>query len=153
MCRQGLLIVTAQTTSPWLNVLIWRAWRGMPGPISASGGKGTGCICPSALTWNEYALTVTTHDTLTISSKKQAPLTLRPNGAIQIYYYYYYYYHYWRVQNMMPRSKPEICRSHMHFMTYISETGAVMYMYYASWQYSFMHFHRYFQATLKNSPI
>jgi len=49
-------MVTAQTTSPWLSELIWRAWRGIPGPMSASGGNGTGCICPSALTWNEYAL-------------------------------------------------------------------------------------------------
>ena len=51
----GLLIVTAQTTSPWFRVLICRAWRGMPDPINASGGKGTGWTWPSALTWNEYA--------------------------------------------------------------------------------------------------
>ena len=54
--RHGLLIVTAQTTSPWFRVLICLACRGIPGPINASGGNGTGCICPSALTWNEYAL-------------------------------------------------------------------------------------------------
>ena len=51
--RVGLLMVTAHTTSPWFSVLIWRACRGIPGPMSASGGKGTGCICPSPLTWNE----------------------------------------------------------------------------------------------------
>ena len=55
-CLVGLLIVTAHTTSPWLRVLIWRACRGMPGPMRASGGKGTGCIWPSAVTWKEYAL-------------------------------------------------------------------------------------------------
>lgn len=55
-CRVGLLMVTAHTTSPWFSVLIWRACRGIPGPTSASGGNGTGCICPSAATWKEYAL-------------------------------------------------------------------------------------------------
>lgn len=49
-------MVTAHTTSPWLRVLICRACLGMPGPARASWGKGTGCICPSALTWKEYAL-------------------------------------------------------------------------------------------------
>lgn len=55
-CLVGLLMVTAHTTSPWFRVLIWRACRGMPGPMRASGGKGTGCIWPSAVTWKEYAL-------------------------------------------------------------------------------------------------
>lgn len=36
--------------------MIWRACRGIPGPVNASGGNGTGCKCPSAFTWNEYAL-------------------------------------------------------------------------------------------------
>ena len=54
--RLGLLIVTAQTTSPWLRTHSWRACRGIPGPTRASAGNGTGCIWPSALTWNEYAL-------------------------------------------------------------------------------------------------
>lgn len=51
-------MVTAHTTSPWFSVFIWRAWRGIPGPTKASGGNGTGCICPSAATWKEYALIV-----------------------------------------------------------------------------------------------
>lgn len=55
-CLVGLLMVTAHTTSPWFKVLIWRACRGIPGPMRASGGKGTGCIWPSAVTWKEYAL-------------------------------------------------------------------------------------------------
>ena len=52
----GFEIVTAHTTSPWLRVLICRAWRGIPCPLSASGGKGTGCIWPSLDTWKLYAL-------------------------------------------------------------------------------------------------
>lgn len=55
-CLVGLLMVTAHTTSPWLRVLICRACRGIPGPMRASGGNGTGCIWPSAVTWKEYAL-------------------------------------------------------------------------------------------------
>ena len=50
-CLVGLLMVTAHTTSPWFKVLICLACRGMPGPMSASGGNGTGCIWPSAFTW------------------------------------------------------------------------------------------------------
>jgi len=31
-----------------------------------------------------------------------APLKLRPNGAIQIYYYYYYYYYYYDLPGDLP---------------------------------------------------
>ena len=37
-------------------MLICRACLGIPGPIRASGGNGTGCIPPSAETWKLYAL-------------------------------------------------------------------------------------------------
>ena len=37
-------------------MLICLACRGIPGPIRASGGNGTGCIPPSADTWKLYAL-------------------------------------------------------------------------------------------------
>lgn len=49
----GLEMVTAHTTSPWDSVLIWRACRGMPGPVRASAGKGTGWGPPSPFMWNE----------------------------------------------------------------------------------------------------
>lgn len=60
----GLEIVTAHTTSPWLNVLICLACLGIPGPIRASAGKGTGCIWPSALTRKEYALKLIFRDVI-----------------------------------------------------------------------------------------
>lgn len=52
-CCVEPLMVTAQTTSPCASVCSCRACRGMPAPTSASEGKGTGCICPSADTWKE----------------------------------------------------------------------------------------------------
>jgi len=51
--RVGLLRATAHTTSPWPSVASCRACRGSPGAPSASPGNCTGCIWPSADTWNE----------------------------------------------------------------------------------------------------
>ena len=59
--NEGDLICAAQFATPeQINFmateargLICLAWRGIPGPSSASDGNGTGRLSPSPLTWNE----------------------------------------------------------------------------------------------------
>lgn len=51
-----MLIVTAQTTSPWSKQCIAFAWCGIPGPKKASGVNGTGVGDWLSKRRNEYGL-------------------------------------------------------------------------------------------------